>query len=79
MSGYIPNPPVKQNYDNMKGCLECILFMLGLLVGGLFTGVIIAGAYEKHIQRVAIENDCGRFNPTTGEFEWLKKQVDTTR
>jgi hypothetical protein len=27
----------------------------------------------ENIKKQAIENNCAQYNPTTGEFEWIKK------
>lgn len=44
----------------------------------LVTSIAIALFIDKKesieiIKKQAIENNCARYNPTTGEFEWIKK------
>jgi hypothetical protein len=54
--------------------LPFVFFML--ICGGIgwFIGaVVFADSGVEIIQKQAIENNCAQYNPTSGNFEWVKK------
>ncbi len=46
--------------------LVCVLFAMACLV--------CIGVIQERVLQQAAQTECARFNPETGDFEWLDKQ-----
>jgi uncharacterized protein YneF (UPF0154 family) len=59
---------------DLKGTLliQAGLFIfVGVLIGVFIGGLAFKDNVKEIIQKEAIENQCGQYNPTTGNFEWI--------
>jgi flagellar basal body-associated protein FliL len=65
--------------DPIKSVMLAIL--LGVAIVALIIGSVAASSKiinnkkeaVENIKKQAIENNCAQYNPTTGNFEWIKK------
>ena len=58
---------------------EEVSFILGAVVAvALFVVVIFMTnpASQRDWQQAVVDNNCGQYNTTTGDFEWLPKEVE---
>jgi len=53
---------------NILMVIACVLFAITLVVVDLM---------EERAAQQAAQTECARFNPETGDFEWLDKQGAT--
>ncbi len=51
-------------------------FLVGLLAGLMLSAVIVALVGLPQVYDRAAQTECARFNPDTGDFEWLDAAGD---
>jgi len=50
-----------------------ILLMSGVLIGLLIVMPILDHKWKRNTE--IVEQGCGQYNRTTGDFEWVKKEL----
>lgn len=59
---------------NFNIFIPILALSLPCVVLGFFIGVMVyKNNGDETMKQQAIENSCAQYNPTTGQFEWLKK------
>lgn len=57
----------------MKEQDEWLQFLIaGLLIGAMCSAIVTEILVTRKINRQTIQNGAGRYNPSTGEFEYFK-------